>query len=81
LKAPPQDNPRQKLLRSYARYTGLGFQMLALIGLGTWGGIELDKRLDSRPAFTIALSLISVLLALGLVVREFLKKKKNGGGA
>jgi len=73
---PPLQDKQKKGFNNYVRYTGLGFQMLAVIGLGVWGGIALDKRLGTGSAFTITLSLISVLLGLGLVIREFLKIKK-----
>ncbi len=62
--------------RGYAQYTGLAFQMLAIIAGGVFGGMALDKRYGTGSTWTIVLSLISVLLALGLVVRDFLKIRK-----
>jgi len=54
-----------KGLRDYARYSGIGFQMIAIILVTTWGGIELDKLAGfSNPVFTIILSLLGVFAAI-----------------
>jgi len=61
--------------KEYVRYSGLAFQMMAIIAAGTYGGLRIDKHLDWKfPAFTLALSLSSVGLAMWLAVRDFLKK-------
>lgn len=72
-----QQNKPQKLKNnaaSYARYSGLAFEMFFIIGAGVFGGIELDKVLNTSPLLTALLSLIGVVLAIYFAVKEVLKK-------
>lgn len=67
-------NPR-KNLNDYARYSSLAFQMMAIIGVGIFGGMKLDKYLAlKRPVFTVLFSVISVILAIYYAIKDFLKK-------
>ncbi len=74
-----QDNELQKnkeRLNNYARYSGLVFQMLAIIGIGVFGGIKIDKWLQtSFPVFTVVLSLLSVILAIYYAIKDLIKFK------
>jgi ATP synthase protein I len=71
-------NKNQKGLNNYARYSGVGFEMIAIILAGTFGGIWLDKKVPIKfPLFTVLLSFISVLLAMYIVIKEFLSKDKD----
>lgn len=55
---------------NYARYSGLSFQMIAIIFLGTWGGFKIDQWLSwGFPIFAIVLSLAAVSLAIYLFVK------------
>jgi ATP synthase protein I len=68
----------QKGLNNYAKYSGVGFQMIIIILAGTFGGIKLDKVLSNKfPIFTLSLSFLSVLLAMYIVIKEFISKDKN----
>ena len=74
---PPSPEALRKLARpdsavnKYAKYSGLGFQMLAAIGLGVWGGMKLDDRLNLKfPAFTIGLSCLALVGSLILLIRN-----------
>jgi hypothetical protein len=50
---------KKKSLVSYTRYSNIAFQMLIIILIGVFGGVELDKWLKlSVPVFTIVLSLL-----------------------
>ncbi len=61
----------------FARYSGLAFEMMAIIGGGTWGGVWLDKQTGSDiPWFTIILSPLSVIVSLLLIVRDLNKNKE-----
>ncbi|MDP3463068.1 MAG: AtpZ/AtpI family protein [Bacteroidales bacterium] len=67
----PDDNP----LRTYARYSSLAFQMLAIILIGVWGGRSLDKWLELKiPVFTMVLSVVSVSLSIYYAVKDFIRK-------
>jgi len=59
----------------YVRYSSLGFQMLALILLGTFAGLKLDEQLETTPILTAILSVLSVLFAIGIFVKDLIKKK------
>lgn len=67
-------------LNNYAKYTGIAFEMAAIIALGVWGGISLDKRTSLKfPLFTVICSLAGVAIALYIAVKDFLfiNKKKD----
>ena len=73
-------SPRKKqplTNNSYAKYAGMGFQMAAIIGLGTFAGMKLDQYfgLKKIPAFTVTLSLLAVFSAMYYFIKDFLKKK------
>jgi hypothetical protein len=54
----------------------MGTQMLAIIGLGVFGGYKLDNMMGNKiPIFTLILSLLSVAAAIYLSIKDFLKKK------
>lgn len=60
--------------RSAARYTGIGFQMIAIILIAVWGGRKLDELfLLDTPIFTVVLSLFGVFAAIYTAVKDFLK--------
>ncbi len=71
-----QDSKQKNHLNNYAKYSGIAFQMLAIILIGVYGGIKLDQWLNLKfPVFTVVLSIGSVALAIYSVIKEFLKKK------
>lgn len=68
--------PLNKGLKDFARYSGMAFQMGAVIFIGVWGGTRLDKLLQfEKPVFTIILSLIGVFGAIYLVIKDFIRLK------
>lgn len=74
---PKKDSP----IHQYAVYTNLAFEMGAVIALGVFGGIKLDKVLNTSPLFIIICSLAGIALSLYFVIRTSLKQqksKKNG---
>jgi hypothetical protein len=69
-----QFKPQNKGLRDFGRYSGLAFQMVAIILLTTWGGVEIDKHTGwHTPVFTIILSLLGVFAAIYVSVKDFIK--------
>ena len=69
-----QKKQPNKGLRDYARYSGIAFQMIAIILIAVWGGIKLDKLAGfNKPVFTIILSLLGVFAAVYTAVKDFLK--------
>lgn len=70
----PEKNRENDGLKDYARYTGLGIQMIVIILITVWGGIKLDKLfLLETPVFTIILSLLGVFAAIYTAVKDFIK--------
>jgi F0F1-type ATP synthase assembly protein I len=65
----------KKGLNQYARYSGMAFQMMAIIVAGAFGGLKLDQWLSTKPVFTVILSILSVFLSIYFAVRDLLKKK------
>ena len=66
----------QKVVNNYARYSGLAFEMAIVILAGTFGGIKLDKVVRFHfPLFTVVFSFLSVLIAMYVVIKEFIGKK------
>lgn len=62
----------------FLRFTAIAFQMGALIGLGAWGGTELDEWAgNSKPIFTIILCLLAIGISLYLIIKEALKLSKD----
>jgi F0F1-type ATP synthase assembly protein I len=51
-------------------------QMMAIIGLGIWGGIEADKALNTNPLFTILGAILAVGMAIYHAVKDFIKMDK-----
>ncbi len=48
--------------------------MMAIIFLGVFGGIKLDKWLNiSFPVFTVVLSILSVSLAIYIAIKDVIK--------
>ena len=62
---PPKRTP------NYAKYSGMGLQMLGTIGLGTYAGVKLDEWQGNKtPGWTLALSLLSIGAALYHFIKQ-----------
>ncbi|HEX4888321.1 MAG TPA: AtpZ/AtpI family protein [Luteibaculaceae bacterium] len=71
----PQPNKTPSPLKDYSKYAGMTIKMGLIIGLGVWGGMELDKAFTKgeTPVYTLICSLVAVGLALYSVLRDFIK--------
>ena len=57
----------------FARYSGLGFEMLGIIVFGVWGGHKLDSYSARQfPLWTVIFSLMAVFIALYLVIKDLI---------
>ncbi len=65
-----------KKINNYARFSGLAFQMLATIAIGTYAGVKLDAWLGLKkiPVFTLLLSLGAVGASMYLLIKQVTKK-------
>jgi ATP synthase protein I len=68
---PPTGSNR---LQAVMKYSGLAFQMLAIIGGSAWLGTWLDGRFHTSPWLTIGLLLLGVFLAVFQVIRSLTKE-------
>jgi ATP synthase protein I len=67
----PASNSR---LQAVMKYSGLAFQMLAIIGGSAWLGYWLDGRIGTGPWLTIGLLLLGVFAAVFQVIRSLTKE-------
>jgi F0F1-type ATP synthase assembly protein I len=69
-----EKNPGNKGLSDFGKYSGMAFQMIAIIGALTWCGIKLDKVLGmEKPVFTAILSLIGVFAGIYTALKDFIR--------
>jgi geranylgeranyl pyrophosphate synthase len=60
-------------MEKYARYSGIAFQMIAIILGFVWAGKKLDKKFSNgKSTFVIIFSLAGVAIAMYVVIKEFL---------
>jgi ATP synthase protein I len=56
---------------AYAKFVGLGFQMMVIIGVFTFVGYKLDENANHETKWvTAVLSLLGVFISLYLVIRS-----------
>ena len=73
----PTNKKKDSPIHQYAVYTNLAFEMGAVIALGVFGGVKLDKLLNTSPLLTIICSLAGIALSLYLIIRSSLKGQKS----
>ena len=74
---PEQNNnpSRQDQLKPYLKYSGLGFQMIAVLVLAAWGGMTLDDKMGNKnPWWTIVLMLLGVITSMYMIIKSVTKK-------
>lgn len=65
-------------LNDYMKYAGMGFQMLAIIGIFAWAGVKLDKRTgNDKQIYTAVLSLLGVVIGIYTVLKDFIHIDDN----
>ena len=62
-------------LGDYARYSGLAFEMIAIILGASYGGVKLDQHFGTKHLFTVILSLFGVGTSLYIVLKGILNKQ------
>jgi F0F1-type ATP synthase assembly protein I len=74
-----QDQEKNSRLNSsYARFSGIVVQMIAIIGIGTFIGVKLDDEFpNENKLFTLILSLSSVILSIVYVIRRIIAASKD----
>jgi len=64
--------------RNALKYSNIGFQMLAIILIGVFGGQALDEYFDlTNSLCTIICSLLSVFAAIYVAIKDFIRIGKQ----
>ena len=67
-----------KQLSKFAKFSGLGFQMAAVIGLGVYTGVWLDEKYPNKhKLYTIIFSLVFVCLSMFQAIRQLNKNNRK----
>ncbi len=73
-----KDQDPKERLNSYARFSGIAFQMVAIITIGTFVGVKLDEKYPNKyNIYSIIFSLTSVIMAIVFVIRRIIAASKN----
>ena len=68
-------NPNRKKFDNFIRYSGLGFEMMAIIAIFTFLGYKIDQWMGNEfKGFTFGLMIFSVIIATIYGIRNLLKK-------
>lgn len=73
-KSKKEKNSNDDSLRAYSRYSTIAIQMVVIIIATSLGGVQLDKLAGTEHLFTIILSLLGVVSAMWLIIKEALRK-------
>lgn len=72
------DKPKQKNEdngNSAMKYAAVGTQMMVLLGLGVFGGMKLDEKLNTSPLFLVVLPVVALFVSLYQLYRQLVQKK------
>ena len=62
---------QRERLNAFARFSGIGFQMIIIIGLGVYGGVKLDQSYPNKYSiFSVICSLLAIGIALYFVIKQ-----------
>jgi len=71
-----RQKPNKKTgFNNFIRYSSLGFEMMAIIGLLTFLGFKTDQWMETEfHFFTLGFMVVSVVIAIVYAIGNFLKK-------
>lgn len=70
-----QNQKKKNKFDAFIRYSSLGFEMMVMIGLGTFLGYKIDQWMDNEfKGFTLGLMIFSVIGSVVYATRNILKK-------
>ena len=60
----------------YLKYSGIGIQLIAIVALGSFAGVKLDKHFPvaSFPLFTVVLTFLAIGAAMYFLFKEAMRK-------
>ena len=72
-----QEKDPKERLNSYAKFSGLVFQMAAIIAIGTYVGVKLDANYpNEHNYYTLGFSLFAVISSIVYVIRRIIADSK-----
>lgn len=72
-----QKKPK-KPLNQYARFSGILFQMIAIIALGTFVGVKLDENYPNKnDIYTVILATFAVIVSIYAAIKQIIKLTKE----
>jgi ATP synthase protein I len=64
-----KNDDEDRPLNAYVKYSGMGFQMIAIIGLFTFAGYKIDESAHHQVKWaTAVLSLVGVFISIYIVI-------------
>lgn len=74
IKQTPKEKPPKKQPNKLLLFSGIAFQMSAIIFVGAFIGIKLDEKYpNEHHLYTTLFSLVFVIISLYLVIRQVIK--------
>lgn len=67
----------EKKINPALRYISIGMELLALLGIGVWGGYALDKKWGVLPLFTLLFPLIGLVYSFRKLFLMLQQDKKK----
>ena len=75
---PKNQQNKDTQLNSYARFSGIAFQMIAIIAVGTFIGVKLDEKYPNKNnLYTLFFTLSSVIISIIFVIRRIIAGSKE----
>jgi len=72
----PKSQNKKSTIDNFIRYSSLGFEMMAIIGILTFAGYKIDQWMKNDfKGFTLGLMILSVIVAIIHGTKNLLKKK------
>ncbi|WP_066222738.1 AtpZ/AtpI family protein [Formosa haliotis] len=69
---------QKKQLNNYIKFSGMAFQMIAIIGVLTFIGVWLDGKFPNQySAYTVIFSLIGVIGAIYQIIKQVTNMNKK----
>ncbi|WP_262712024.1 AtpZ/AtpI family protein [Formosa maritima] len=73
-----QKQGKDTQLNSYVKFSGIAFQMIAIIAIGTFIGVKLDENYPNKNnLFTLTFTLSSVIISIIFVIRRIIAGSKE----
>ncbi len=73
-----QEPKKNRSLNNYAKYSAIAFQMIAIIGVGSFIGFKIDQYFENQNSlWTIIFSLGSTIFAVFFVIRRIIADSKE----